>query len=221
MIIEICATSIESIINAQNAGAHRLELCENYSVGGVTPSEQFLHEAIKVSSLPINVLIRPKAGDFIFNDQEYDLMIHKINLFKELNVKGFVVGFMEKDKSLNSYILKEFREITKGYELTFHRAFDSLSNQEESLELLIEKDFDRILCSGNKLSAEKGIENLKNYNKISNDRITIMPGGGVNLDNFQKFKKSNFTEIHLSAINSNDSPHSNFNIIKEIVELSK
>ncbi len=221
MIIEICATSIESIINAQNAGAHRLELCENYSVGGVTPSEQFLHEAIKVSSLPINVLIRPKGGDFIFNDQEYDLMIHKINLFKELNVKGFVVGFMEKDKSLNSYILKEFREITKGYELTFHRAFDSLSNQEESLELLIEKDFDRILCSGNKLSAEKGIENLKNYNKISNDRITIMPGGGVNLDNFQKFKKSNFTEIHLSAINSNDSPHSNFNIIKEIVELSK
>ena len=221
MIIEICATSIESILNAQNAGAHRLELCENYSVGGVTPSEQFLHEAIKVSSLPINVLIRPKAGDFIFNDQEYDLMIHKINLFKELNVKGFVVGFMEKDKSLNSYILKEFREITKGYELTFHRAFDSLSNQEESLELLIEKDFDRILCSGNKLSAEKGIENLKNYNKISNDRITIMPGGGVNLDNFQKFKKSNFTEIHLSAINSNDSPHSNFNIIKEIVELSK
>ena len=221
MIIEICATSIESIINAQNAGAHRLELCENYSVGGVTPSEQFLHEAIKVSSLPINVLIRPKGGDFIFNDQEYDLMIHKINLFKELNVKGFVVGFMEKDKSLNSDILKEFREITKGYELTFHRAFDSLSNQEESLELLIEKDFDRILCSGNKLSAEKGIENLKNYNKISNDRITIMPGGGVNLDNFQKFKKSNFTEIHLSAINSNDSPHSNFNIIKEIVELSK
>ena len=221
MIIEICATSIESILNAQNAGAHRLELCENYSVGGVTPSEQFLHEAIKVSSLPINVLIRPKGGDFIFNDQEYDLMIHKINLFKELNVKGFVVGFMEKDKSLNSDILKEFREITKGYELTFHRAFDSLSNQEESLELLIEKDFDRILCSGNKLSAEKGIENLKNYNKISNDRITIMPGGGVNLDNFQKFKKSNFTEIHLSAINSNDSPHSNFNIIKEIVELSK
>ena len=221
MIIEICATSIESILNAQNAGAHRLELCENYNVGGVTPSEQFLHEAIKVSSLPINVLIRPKGGDFIFNDQEYELMIHKINLFKQLNVKGFVVGFMEKDKSLNPDILKEFREITKGYELTFHRAFDFLSNQEESLELLIEKDFDRILCSGHKLSAEKGIENLTNYNKISNDRITIMPGGGVNLDNLQKFKKSNFTEIHLSAINANDSPHSNFNIIKEIVELSK
>lgn len=221
MIIEICATSIESILNAQNAGAHRLELCENYSIGGVTPSEQFLNKAIKVSLLPINVLIRPKGGDFIFNNQEYDVMINKINLFKAYNVKGFVVGFMEKDRSLNSDILSEFRKITKGFELTFHRAFDLLANQEESIELLIEKDFNRILCSGNELSAEKGIENLRNYNKISNGRITIMPGGGVSLDNFQKFKRSSFNEIHLSAINLDDSPHSNFNIIKEIVELSK
>ena len=221
MKIEICATSIESITNAQNAGAQRIELCENYSIGGVTPSEQFFHEAIKVSSLPINVLIRPKGGDFIFNDKEYDLMINKINLFKASNVNGFVIGFMEKDRSLNSDILSEFRKITKGFELTFHRAFDFLSNQEESLELLIEKDFNRILCSGHELSAEKGLENLINYNKISNGRITIMPGGGVNLDNFQKFKSSSFNEIHLSAINLNNSPHSDFNIIKEIVELSK
>ena len=221
MKIEICATSIESITNAQNAGAHRLELCENYNIGGITPSEQFLNEAIKVSSLPINVLIRPKGGDFIFNDQEYDLMINKINLFKAYKVKGFVIGFMQKDRTLNSDILLEFRKITKGFELTFHRAFDLLANQEESLELLIEKDFNRILCSGHELSAEKGLENLMYYNKISNGRITIMPGGGVNLDNFQKFKSSSFNEIHLSAINLNDSPHSNFNIIKEIVKLSK
>ena len=221
MKIEICATSIESITNAQNAGAHRLELCENYSIGGVTPSKQFFHKAIKASSLPINILIRPKGGDFIFNNQEYDLMINKINLFKAYNINGFVIGFMEKDRSLNSDILSEFRKITKGFELTFHRAFDFLNNQEESLELLIEKEFDRILCSGHELSAEKGLENLINYNKISNGRITIMPGGGVNLDNFQKFKRSNFNEVHLSAINLNDSHHSNFNIIKEIVELSK
>ena len=141
MIIEICATSIESILNAQNAGAHRLELCENYSIGGVTPSERFINEAIKVSSLPINILIRPRGGDFIFNDKEYELMINKINLFKALNVNGFVIGFMEKDRSLNYDILSEFRKVTKGFELTFHRAFDFLSNQEESLELLIEKRF--------------------------------------------------------------------------------
>ena len=221
MKIEICATSIESVINAQNAGAHRLELCENYSLGGVTPSEKFIHKAIKASSLPINILIRPRGGNFIYNDEEYEIMIHKIELFKALNIRGFVVGFMKKDKSLNSHVLKKFRKITEGYELTFHRAFDFLDNHEESLELLIQNNFDRILCSGHKLSAEKGLENLRSYNKISNGRITIMPGGGVSLDNFKKFKKSNFTEIHLSAINLNDSPHSNFNIIKEIVNLSK
>ena len=148
-------------------------------------------------------------------------MIDKINLFKAYDIKVFVIGFMEKDRSLNPDILSEFRKLTKGFELTFHRAFDFLINQEESLELLIEKDFNRILCSGHELSAEKGLENLMKYNKISNGRITIMPGGGVNLDNFQKFKSSSFNEIHLSAINLNNSPHSDFNIIKEIVELSK
>ena len=90
MIIEICATSIESILNAKNAGAHRLELCQNYSIGGLTPSEQFLHEAVKVSSLPINVLIRPKGGGFIFNDQEYGLMINKINCLKHIMLKGLL-----------------------------------------------------------------------------------------------------------------------------------
>lgn len=221
MIIEICATSVESITNAQNAGAHRIELCQEYAIGGVTPSKEFLEKSLKISSLPINILIRPRGGDFVFSDNDYELMIQDIKTFKKFNISGFVVGFMDRNKHLNSNVIERFRRVTDGYELTFHRAFDFLENKQESIELLIEQKFDRILCSGHELSAEKGLENLRNYNKISNGRITIMPGGGVNLDNFQKFKKLNFTEIHLSAINLSDSPHSNFNIIKEIVELSK
>ncbi|MBL6603986.1 MAG: copper homeostasis protein CutC [Bacteroidetes bacterium] len=221
MIIEICATSVESITNAQNAGAHRIELCQEYAIGGVTPSKEFLEKSLKISSLPINILIRPRGGDFVFSDNDYELMIQDIETFKKFNISGFVVGFMDRNKHLNSNVIERFRRVTDGYELTFHRAFDFLENKQESIELLIEQKFDRILCSGHELSAEKGLENLRNYNKISNGRITIMPGGGVNLDNFQKFKKLNFTEIHLSAINLSDSPHSNFNIIKEIVELSK
>jgi len=221
MIVEICATSVESITNAQNAGAHRIELCQEYAIGGVTPSKEFLEKSLKISSLPINILIRPRGGDFVFSDNDYELMIQDIETFKKFNISGFVVGFMDRNKHLNSNVIERFRRVTDGYELTFHRAFDFLENKQESIELLIEQKFDRILCSGHELSAEKGLENLRNYNKISNGRITIMPGGGVNLDNFQKFKKLNFTEIHLSAINLSDSPHSNFNIIKEIVELSK
>ena len=221
MIIEICATSIKSIINAQNAGANRIELCEDYLIGGVTPSLDFTLESIMKSKIPINVLIRPRGGDFNFNDEEYEIMIDSILELKKYKINGFVVGFLDENKKIDSYRLNQFREITKGYELIFHRAFDHLINQDESLELLIKNKFDRILCSGSVVDSEKGLERLKYLKKISNGRISIMPGGGVNLKNFNLFKASNFEEIHLSAIDKNISLDSNYNIIREIVEMSK
>ena len=221
MTIEICATSIKSIINAQNAGANRIELCEDYLIGGVTPSLDFTLESIKKSKIPINVLIRPRGGDFNFNDKEYEIMIDSILELKKHKIRGFVVGFIDENKKIDSNRLNQFREITKGYELIFHRAFDHLINQDESLELLIKNKFDRILCSGSVVDSENGLERLKHLKKISNDRISIMPGGGVSLKNFNLFKDSNFREIHLSAIDKNISLDSNYNIIREIVEMSK
>ena len=221
MIIEICATSIKSIINAQNAGANRIELCEDYLIGGVTPSLDFTLESIMKSKIPINVLIRPRGGDFNFNDEEYEIMIDSILELKKYKINGFVVGFLDENKKIDSYRLNQFREITKGYELIFHRAFDHLINQDESLELLIKNKFDRILCSGSVVDSENGLERLKHLKKISNERISIMPGGGVNLKNFNLFKASNFREIHLSAIDKSISLDSNYNIIREIVEMSK
>ena len=221
MIIEICATSIKSIINAQNAGANRIELCEDYLIGGVTPSLDFTLESIMKSKIPINVLIRPRGGDFNFNDEEYEIMIDSILELKKYKINGFVLGFLDENKKIDSYRLNQFREITKGYELIFHRAFDHLINQDESLELLIKNKFDRILCSGSVVDSENGLERLKQLKKISNERISIMPGGGVNLKNFNLFKASNFEEIHLSAIDKNISLDSNYNIIREIVEMSK
>jgi len=221
MIIEICATSIKSIINAQNAGANRIELCEDYLIGGVTPSLDFTLESIKKSKIPINILIRPRGGDFNFNDKEYESMIDSILELKKYKINGFVVGFIDENKKIDSYRLNQFRNITKGYELIFHRAFDHLINQDESLELLIKNNFDRILCSGSVIDSEKGLERLKYFKRISNGRISIMPGGGVNLTNFNLFKDSNFSEIHLSAIDKSISLDSNYNIIREIVEMSK
>ena len=221
MIIEICATSIKSMINAQNAGANRIELCEDYLIGGVTPSLDFTLESIMKSKIPINVLIRPRGGDFNFSDEEYEIMIHSILELKKYKINGFVVGFLDENKKIDSYRLNQFREITKGYELIFHRAFDHLINQDESLELLIKNNFDRILCSGSVIDSEKGLERLKYFKRISNGRISIMPGGGVNLTNFNLFKDSNFSEIHLSAIDKSISLDSNYNIIREIVEMSK
>ena len=221
MIIEICATSIESIINAQNAGANRIELCENYSLGGLTPSEKFILESIKVSRLPINVLIRPRDGNFIFSNIEFDRMFESIQKFKNYNISGFVVGFLDKKNQLNKTLLSEFRSATDGYDLTFHRAFDYLVDQEKSLGQLVENKFDRILCSGSKIDSEKGIKNLNYLNSLALDKITIMPGGGINTLNFKIFKNAGFKEIHLSAIDKRISLDSNYDIIKEIIEMSK
>jgi len=221
MIIEICATSLKSIINAQNAGANRIELCQEYLIGGVTPSLTFTLESIQNSRIPINILIRPRGGDFIFTEEEFDIMIKSIHNFKNYNINGFVVGFLNEKNKLDSNRLAQFRDVTKGYELIFHRAFDYLNNQDETLELLIENKFDRILCSGSTTDSEQGLKRLIYLKKIAKNKISIMPGGGVNLRNFNLFKASHFNEIHLSAIDKNISLDSNYDIIRQIVEMSK
>ena len=221
MIIEICATTLKSISNAQDAGANRIELCENYSVGGITPKIKFLQESIKLSKLPINVLIRPRAGNFLFSVKELENIFKSINKFKDYNVKGFVVGFVNSQYKLDAKVLNELRSITDGYELTFHRAFDFLTDQDKALDLLIDNKFDRILCSGSKVDSEKGLKHLKYLNSIAKNNITIMPGGGINPRNFNLFKEAGFKEIHLSGINKKVSLDSDYNRIKEIIEMSK
>ena len=221
MIIEICTTSLSSIINAQDAGANRLELCENYLIGGVTPNIEFFEKSLEVSKIPINILIRPRGGNFIFSNLEIDRMFESIKKFEKYNISGFVVGFLDNKNQLNNTLLSEFRSATDGYELTFHRAFDYLVKQEESLEQLIENKFDRILCSGSKIDSEKGLLNLNYLNSLALDKITIMPGGGINTNNFKLFKNAGFNEIHLSAIDKRISLDSNYDIIKEIIEMSK
>ncbi|MDA7741333.1 copper homeostasis protein CutC, partial [Flavobacteriaceae bacterium] len=183
MIIEICATTLNSVINAQDAGADRIELCQEYLIGGITPSQTFTLDSIENSRIPINILIRPRGGDFNFTDEEFDTMIESIYNFKNYNVNGFVVGFLNDKNKLDSNRLAQFRDITKGYELIFHRAFDYLDNQDESLELLIENRFDRILCSGSTIDSEQGLKKLIYLKNIARNKISIMPGGGVNLIN--------------------------------------
>ena len=221
MVIEICTTSLSSIINAQDAGANRLELCENYLVGGVTPNIEFFEKSLEISKIPINILIRPRGGDFTFSNTEFNRMFESIQKFKNYNISGFVVGFLDNKNQLNKTLLSEFRSATVGYELTFHRAFDYLTEQEKSLEQLIENKFDRILCSGSKIDSEKGLNNLNYLNFLAADKIKIMPGGGINTINFKLFKNAGFNEIHLSAIDKRISLDSNYDIIKEIIEMSK
>ena len=224
MIIEICATTINSVINANKAGANRIELCSNYTVGGLTPSIKFIKEALSVSEIPINILVRSRPGNFIYNNIEIDKMKKDILSIMELGVNGFVVGSINLNGVIDHEFMKWVRDHTDQLDLTFHRAFDYLNSQNECIDRLVNIGFSRILCSGNENDAIEGMENLILLNKHSNDRIVIMPGGGVNIKNCLEFKNAGFKEIHLSGIlksNSSNNFDSNKKTIEGIVSKTK
>ena len=199
MVIEICCSSINSVKNAIKYKANRIELCQDLPNDGITPSKSLLNSAIKKSTIPINVLIRPRIGDFVYNIEEIRLIENEIKKIKSLPINGIVIGVLNRKNDLPINILKKLVEMIKPLDLTFHRAFDIVNNPIKSMNKLIEIGFDRILTSGQAATAEKGLKMLLELKKKANGKISIMPGGGINENNCSIFFKNGFNEIHLSA----------------------
>lgn len=199
MVIEICCSSISSVKNAINYGANRIELCQDLRNDGITPSKRLLNSAIKISTKPINVLIRPRIGDFFYNSEEIKLIEYEIKQIKSLPINGIVIGILNRENDLPINVLKKLVQIIKPLDLTFHRAFDIVNNPIKSMNTLIDIGFDRILTSGQSDTAEKGLKMLLELKEKANGKISIMPGGGINENNCHIFLKNGFNEIHLSA----------------------
>ena len=199
MVIEICCSSVSSVKNAINYGANRIELCQDLRNDGITPSKRLLNSAIKISTKPINVLIRPRIGDFFYNSEEIKLIEYEIKKIKSLPINGIVIGILNRENDLPINVLKKLAQIIKPLDLTFHRAFDIVNNPIKSMNKLIEIGFDRILTSGQSDTAEKGLKMLLELKEKANGKISIMPGGGINENNCHIFLKNGFNEIHLSA----------------------
>lgn len=199
MVIEICCSSISSVKNAINYGANRIELCQDLLNDGITPSKRLLNSAIKISTKPINVLIRPRIGDFFYSSEEIKLIEYEIKQIKSLPINGIVIGILNRKNDLPINVLKKLVQIIKPLDLTFHRAFDIVNNPIKSMNKLIEIGFDRILTSGQSDTAEKGLKMLLELKEKANGKISIMPGGGINENNCHIFLKNGFNEIHLSA----------------------
>ena len=199
MVIEICCSSISSVKNAINYGANRIELCQDLRNDGITPSKRLLNSAIKISTKPINVLIRPRIGDFFYSSEEIKLIEYEIRQIKSLPINGIVIGILNRENDLPINVLKKLVQIIKPLDLTFHRAFDIVNNPIKSMNKLIEIGFDRILTSGQSDTAEKGLKMLLELKEKANGKISIMPGGGINENNCHIFLKNGFNEIHLSA----------------------
>ena len=227
MIIEVCAESYEYAMKVEKAGADRIELCRDLYLDGLTPDYESAKRTIDSLNIPVFILIRPREGDFVYSNKEFELMKRDIAKFKEMGCKGIVSGVLNSDKSIDIKRTKELIELSKPLSFTFHRALDEVANPKEALEQLINLGVERVLTSGQKPSAEEGLSLLKKLNEIANGKITILAGGGINAQNAVKFKEAGLKEIHASAsitINQDDSlfclPQtvSDTNTIKDILD---
>ncbi len=221
MKLEICTTSYQSAVNAQNAGADRIELCAELAVGGITPSYGLLKQVIKNLKIPIFVLIRQRSGNFTYSEDEFEIIKKDIIICKKLGCQGIVSGVLNEDNTIDLERTKELIELSKPLPFTFHRAFDWTPNPLEALEQLLDLGVNRILTSGQETTAEKGVELLKQLQKKAKGNIIILPGGGINLENVLQFKEAGFQEIHTSASiqkKVNDTPKISMNSPKFLDE---
>ncbi|RIA10020.1 copper homeostasis protein [Flavobacteriaceae bacterium MAR_2010_72] len=217
MKLEICASNYQSAINAQVAGAHRIELCTELAVGGLTPSFGLLKQVVDVLTIPVFVLIRPRSGNFTYTKDEFDIMKHDIQLCKDLGCDGIVSGVLKENNTIDVERTKQLIEWSSPLNFTFHRAFDWTPNPFEALQQLIDLKVERILTSGQKPSAEQGFSNLKQLQNMAKENIIVLPGGGITIQNAKLFKNASFKEIHASATTlhkTNRSPKISMNSIK-------
>ena len=194
MIIEVCAESYEYAVKAEKAGADRIELCKDLHLDGLTPDYESAKKTIDSLNIPVFILIRPRAGDFIYSDEEFELMKQDILKFKEMGCKGIVSGVLNNDKSIDIERTQELVELSKPLEFTFHRAFDIVSSPLNEIENLIRLGVDRVLTSGQKDKAIDGLDLLLKLKNISKNRLVIMPGSGISKNNLKNFEL--FNEIH-------------------------
>ncbi|XP_066598538.1 copper homeostasis protein cutC homolog [Prorops nasuta] len=199
--LEVCVDSIESARNAIEGGASRLEVCSALSEGGLTPTLGLIKMIKTIArGKPIYAMIRARGGNFIYSAEEVDVMLYDLKYLKDLGVDGFVFGALTQDYQVDTCICQQIVKAANPLPVTFHRAFDMVSDPFKSLELIINLSFKRILTSGQKQSAHEGMDLIASLVKKFGDRIIIMPGAGVTHENISKI--IDFTgarEIHASA----------------------
>ena len=200
MKLEIIGFNIESCIATQNAGADRIELCDGPGEGGTTPSYGFIKTARKVLDIDLYVMIRPRGGDFLYSDEEFEIMKTDVAVCKEIGCDGIVFGILTTDGKVDKKRCKEIIELAYPLEATFHRAFDRVADPFEALEDVIELGFERILTSGLKPKAEEGRQTIFELISKADDRIIIMPGSGITSENIISIVESTGArELHSSA----------------------
>jgi copper homeostasis protein len=190
-VLEIACFSTDAAFAAEAAGADRVELCEDYATGGVTPSEETIRAVCQKLQIPVFIMIRPRSGNFTYTAAEFETMKQQVAFCKAQGCDGLVFGLLTPDLQIDEARCKELVELAAPLPCTFHRAFDEVADAEPAIEQLIRLGFRRILTSGGKADAISGKDNLRHYIHVAASRITILPGGGI--------RSANITGLHATA----------------------
>ncbi|GAA4064019.1 copper homeostasis protein CutC [Flavobacterium cheonanense] len=199
--LEIACFNLESAVIAQQNGADRVELCDGIEVGGTTPNFEVTTKVRQLIDIDLNVMIRPSGGDFVYSNEEFKKMKSDILHFKSLKVNGFVFGILDENNKIDIERNTELVNLAKPFPCTFHRAFDEVVDYKQALEDVVSCRFSTILTSGTYSNVIDGIDVLKKLVSQAQNRITIMPGGGLrstNINHIQEVTQATF--YHSSAI---------------------
>lgn len=199
-LLEICCYTVESALLAEQSGADRIELCDNYPEGGTTPSYGAIELALEQLTIPANVMVRPRGGDFLYSEAEYEIMKKDVAAIKELGANGVVVGFLRADGEVDLERTREIAELARPMEVTFHRAFDMCRDPLEELVQLKDTGVKRILTSGARAGVMDGIGLLAELAEKAGEDLIIMPGCGVNSGTLgELMERTKASEYHSAA----------------------
>ena len=199
MHVEICCNSILSARNAKAGGANRIELCQALGEGGTTPSAAAIEYCVKELNLQTRVLIRPRGGNFVYDNDEMRVILRDIELTKHLGAHAVVVGFLTAEGDIDTENTRRAVEAADGMGITFHRAFDECRNPKEALEQIIDCGCHKLLTSGCKATAWEGREMLKKLLSQAGRRIGIIGAAGITVDNVRQLVlETGLYEVHAS-----------------------
>lgn len=198
--LEIIGFNINSCITAQAAGADRIELCASPAEGGVTPPYSQIRQARKILQIPFYVMIRPRGGDFLYSDEEFEMMLSDISICKKLGADGVVIGMLKSDGSIDVDRCSKLVDAAYPLGATFHRAFDRVKDYKQSLKDVISLGCERILTSGLHPKCDSGLDIIRELVSLADNDIIIMPGSGVRAANIRHvIEETGVTELHSAA----------------------
>lgn len=198
--LECCCTDAAEAVEAQKGGARRVELCEDLPCGGVTPSRANIEATLRSVKMPVNVLIRVRGEDFVYNEDEVEAMAESVRMCRDLGVNGVVVGALREDGSIDTETVRRLIAEAEGLHVTFHRAFDECADPFKALEDIIALGCDRLLTAGHASNVNDGGDTLKELNKRAAGRIIILAGSGVRPGNIARLEASTgCKEFHSSS----------------------